>query len=262
MKFKQIFQSFLLLLLTSALAVGQTDLSVFEGMKPRSIGPAGMSGRVTSIDVVRHNRNIIYAGTASGGLWKSVSGGVSWEPLFDNEEVASIVVITIDPSNASTIWVGTGEGNPRNSLNGGYGVYRSRDAGQTWQHMGLKETKNIHRLIVHPDDPNTVWVGAIGSPWADHEERGVFKTTDGGMTWGKVLYDGPGVGISDLVIDPENPNKLIAGMWEHRREPWFFNSGGPASGIYISHDGGEVHAQRCTSRLRSLINLTACSIGI
>jgi len=239
MKFKQIFQSFLLLLLTSALAVGQTDLSVFEGMKPRSIGPAGMSGRVTSIDVVRHNRNIIYAGTASGGLWKSVSGGVSWEPLFDKEEVASIGVVTIDPSNASTIWVGTGEGNPRNSLNGGYGVYRSRDAGQTWQHMGLKETKNIHRLIVHPDDPNTVWVGAIGSPWADHEERGVFKTTDGGMTWGKVLYDGPGVGISDLVIDPENPNKLIAGMWEHRREPWFFNSGGPASGIYISHDGGE-----------------------
>ena len=108
MKFKQIFQSFLLLLLTSALAVGQTDLSIFEAMKPRSIGPAGMSGRVTSIDVVRHNRNIIYAGTASGGLWKSVSGGVSWEPLFDKEEVASIGAVTIDPSNASTIWVGTG----------------------------------------------------------------------------------------------------------------------------------------------------------
>jgi len=217
----------------------QTDLSIFEAMKPRSIGPAGMSGRVTSIDVVRHNRNIIYAGTASGGLWKSVSGGTSWEALFDKEEVASIGVVTIDPSNASTIWVGTGEGNPRNSLNGGYGVYKSMDAGKTWQHMGLEKTKNIHRLIVHPNDPNTIWVGAIGSPWVEHEERGVFKSTDGGKTWGKVLYDIPGAGIADLVIDPTNPNKLVAAMWEHRRWPWFFNSGGKASGIYISHDGGE-----------------------
>ncbi|OEK00169.1 hypothetical protein BFP97_00940 [Roseivirga sp. 4D4] len=239
MKFKQFYQSLLLLVLTSVSAIAQTDLSIFEAMEPRSIGPAGMSGRVTSIDVVRHNRNIIYAGTASGGLWKSVSGGTSWEPLFDKEEVASIGVVTIDPSNASTIWVGTGEGNPRNSLNGGYGVYRSLDAGRTWKHMGLENTKNVHRLIVHPDDPKTVWVGAIGSPWAEHEERGVFKTTDGGLTWRKVLYDIPGAGIADLVIDPTNPNKLVAAMWEHRRFPWFFNSGGPASGIYISYDGGE-----------------------
>ncbi|OEJ99799.1 VPS10 domain-containing protein [Roseivirga misakiensis] len=217
----------------------QTDLSMFKAMEPRSIGPAGMSGRVTSIDVVRSDKNIIYVGTASGGLWKSVSGGVSWEPLFDDQEVASIGAVAIDPSNASTIWVGTGEGNPRNSLNGGYGVYRSLDGGETWTHMGLKDTKNIHRLIIHPNDPNTIWVGAIGSPWVEHEERGVFKSTDGGQTWRKVLYDVPGAGISDLVIDPENPNKLIAGMWEHRRYPWFFNSGGPASGIYITHDGGE-----------------------
>jgi photosystem II stability/assembly factor-like uncharacterized protein len=213
-------------------------------MEPRSIGPAGMSGRVTSIDVVRHNKNIIYAGTASGGLWKSVSGGTSWEPLFDQEEVASIGVVTIDPSNTSTIWVGTGEGNPRNSLNSGYGVYRSRDAGLTWEHMGLEKTMNIHRLIVHPDDPNTIWVGAIGSPWVEHEERGVYKSTDGGKTWKKVLYAIPGAGIADLVIDPSNPNKLIAAMWEHRRWPWFFNSGGPASGIYISHDGGETWDRR------------------
>lgn len=226
-------------LIFSLSALAQTDLSMFEAMEPRSIGPAGMSGRVTSIDVVRHNRNIIYAGTASGGLWKSVSGGTSWEPLFDKEEVASIGVVAIDPSNASTIWVGTGEGNPRNSLNSGYGVYRSRDAGLTWEHLGLEKTKNIHRLIVHPNDPNTIWVGAIGSPWAEHEERGVFKSTDGGKNWKKVLYDIPGAGIADLVIDPTNPNKLVAAMWEHRRWPWFFNSGGKASGIYITHDGGE-----------------------
>ena len=239
MKFKHFSFSLIVLLLTSVVSLAQTDLSIFEAMQPRSIGPAGMSGRVTSIGVVRHNRNIIYVGTASGGLWKSVSGGTSWEPLFDQEEVASIGIVTIDPSNASTIWVGTGEGNPRNSLNGGYGVYKSLDAGKTWMHMGLENTKNVHRLIVHPDDPNTVWVGAIGSPWAEHEERGVFKTTDGGKTWEKVLYDIPGAGIADLVIDPSNPNKLVAAMWEHRRYPWFFNSGGPSSGIYISNDGGE-----------------------
>jgi len=238
MKSLRVLLTFTFSVLSVAL-FGQTDLSMFSEMKPRSIGPAGMSGRVTSIDVVRHNRNVIYAGTASGGLWKSVSGGTSWEPLFDKEKVASIGVVTIDPSNPSTIWVGTGEGNPRNSLNSGYGVYRSRDAGKTWQHMGLEKTKNIHRLIVHPSDPNTIWVGAIGSPWAEHEERGVYKSTDGGQTWRKVLYSIPGAGIADLVIDPTNPNKLVAAMWEHRRWPWFFNSGGEASGIFISHDGGE-----------------------
>lgn len=222
-----------------SLAQAQTDLSLFKSMEPRSIGPAGMSGRVTAIDVVRHNRNVIYIGTASGGVWKSTSAGTEWEPIFDDQEVASIGALAIDPSNPSVIWVGTGEGNPRNSLNSGYGLYRSLDAGRTWQHMGLEKTRNIHRVIVHPNDPKTVWVGAIGSPWGEHEERGVFKTTDGGKTWSKVLYGGLGVGTADLVLDPSNPNKLIAAMWEHRRYPWFFNSGGPASGIYISHDGGE-----------------------
>lgn len=235
--YKSLLSTLVLLLVFTTQA--QTDLSLFEPMQPRSLGPAGMSGRVTSIDVVRHNRNVMYAGTASGGLWKSTSAGTRWEPIFDNEDVASIGVVTIDPSNSSVIWVGTGEGNPRNSLNSGYGVYRSLDAGRTWEHMGLEKTKNIHRLIVHPDNSDVIWVGAIGSPWASHPERGVFKSIDGGKNWKKVLYDVPGAGIADLVIDPTNPNKLIAAMWEHKREPWFFNSGGPASGIYITHDGGE-----------------------
>ena len=189
-----------LVVFTSCVAVSQNvDMSVFKQMDARQIGPAGMSGRVTCIDVVESDPSTIYIGSASGGVWKSTSGGTDWQAIGDTMATINIGALAIQQSNPSVIWVGTGEGNPRNSLNGGYGVYRSRDAGQTWQHMGLKETKNIHRLIVHPDDPNTVWVGAIGSPWADHEERGVFKTTDGGMTWGKVLYDGPGVGISDLV---------------------------------------------------------------
>ena len=238
MKLGNLF-TLLFLCLCVASATAQTDLSLFKTMEPRSIGPAGMSGRVTSIDVVRSNKNIIYAGTASGGLWKSTSQGTLWEPIFDDQDVASIGVVTIDPSNPSVIWVGTGEGNPRNSLNSGYGVYRSLDAGRTWEHMGLEKTSNIHRLIVHPNDPNTIWVGAIGSPWGEHEERGVFKSTDGGKNWKKVLYGGPGAGIADMVIDPTNPNKIVAAMWEHRRWPYFFNSGGPASGIYITYDGGE-----------------------
>jgi hypothetical protein len=163
----------------------QVDMSQFKAMKARSVGPAAMSGRITAIDAVHENPNIIYAGSASGGLWKSTSGGITWEPIFDEEKVHSIGAISIYQKNPNIIWLGTGEGNPRNSLNMGYGVYRSFDAGKTWQVMGLEKTRAIHSIIVHPDDPNTVIVGAIGSPWGEQEERGVYKTTDGGKTWKK-----------------------------------------------------------------------------
>ncbi|WP_374960316.1 WD40/YVTN/BNR-like repeat-containing protein, partial [Gilvibacter sp.] len=144
-----------------------------ESLKPRSIGPANMSGRITTFDVVREHPEIIYAGSASGGLWKSESGGIAWEPIFDSELPLSIGAVAVSQKNPDVVWVGTGEGNPRNSLTGGYGVYRSLDAGRTWQLMGLEKTRNVHRIIIHPDDPNTVYIGAIGSPWGDHEERGV-----------------------------------------------------------------------------------------
>ncbi len=213
-------------------------MDLVQDMKPRNIGPAGMSGRVTSIDVVHSNPDIMYVGTASGGLWKSTSGGIKWEPIFDKEVTASIGAVAIQQSNPSVIWVGTGEGNPRNSLNGGYGIYKSLDGGKSWKSMGLEKTRHIHRVIIDPTNPDVVYAGAIGSPWGIHPERGVYKTTDGGKTWNKILFVNNKTGIADLVMDPSNPNKLIAAMWEHKRDPWFFKSGGTGSGLYITHDGG------------------------
>lgn len=225
--------------LQSNLFAQQVDMSLFKNMKARSIGPSAMSGRITAIDAVHENPNIIYAGSASGGLWKSTSGGVTFEPIFDEEKVHSIGAISIYQKNPNIIWVGTGEGNPRNSLNMGAGVYRSLDAGQTWQMMGLEKTKAIHRIIVHPDDPNTVFVGAIGSPWGEQEDRGVYKTTDGGKTWKKILYVDTKTGVGEMIMDPNNPNKIFVNMWEHRRYAWFFKSGGPSSGLYVTIDGGD-----------------------
>jgi len=233
-----------LLLCSWTVSGQQLDMDLFEQMKARNIGPAGMSGRVTAVDAVRENPDIIYIGTASGGVWKSESGGTDWKPLFQNERVASVGAIAINPNNRNDIWVGTGEGNPRNSLTSGYGIYRSLDGGETWTFKGLGPTRHIHRILIHPEDPNTVWVGAIGYPWGEHPERGVFKTTDGGESWKHTLYVNEKTGCADLVIDPSNPNKLIAAMWEHRRWPWYFNSGGPGSGMYISWDGGETWTEK------------------
>ena len=220
------------------------DLNLLKNKVPRNIGPAGMSGRVTSIDVVTKDPDIMYVGTASGGLWKSTSGGIKWDPVFDDQVTASIGAVAIQQSNPSVIWAGTGEGNPRNSLNGGYGIFKSLDGGRNWTRMGLEKTRHIHRVIIHPDDPDIVYVAAIGSPWGAHEERGVYKTTDGGETWNKILYNNELTGAADLVMDPNNPNKLIAAMWEHKRDPWFFNSGGEGSGLYITHDGGKTWQEK------------------
>jgi photosystem II stability/assembly factor-like uncharacterized protein len=205
----------------------------------RNIGPGGMSGRVTTIDVVNNAPDNIYVGTASGGVWKSSSGGIDWTPIFNDQITASIGALKIQQSNPDVIWVGTGEGNPRNSLNGGYGIFKSLDGGKTWQSMGLENTRHIHRIIIDPTQPSTVYVAAIGSPWGVHPERGIYKTADGGKSWKKILYQNPKTGAADLVMDPTNPNKLIAAMWEHKRDPWFFNSGGEGSGLFVSYDGGE-----------------------
>ena len=214
----------LMLLASASLSAQEFTMKLAGDMKPRNIGPGGMSGRVTAIDVVTTEPDVMYVGTASGGLWKSTSGGIKWQPIFDKEVTASIGAVAIQQTNPSVIWVGTGEGNPRNSLNGGYGVYRSLDAGRSWQRMGLEETRHIHRIIIDPTDPNTIYVGAIGSPWGEHPQRGVFKTTDGGQTWEKILFVNNKTGVADMVMDPTNPNKLIVAMWEHKRDPWFFNS--------------------------------------
>jgi photosystem II stability/assembly factor-like uncharacterized protein len=236
---KQLFTLLLLLGFGIAGNAQQIDMSLLKEIKPRNIGPAGMSGRITAIDVVHNNPQVIYAGSASGGLWKSESGGINWKPVFDSVAVQSIGAIAIDQSNPDIIWVGTGEGNPRNSVTGGYGLYRSLDAGKTWELMGLEKTRNIHRIIVDKNNSNVIYVGAIGSSWGEHAQRGVFKSENGGKTWRKILFVDNKTGLADLVVDPNNPNKLIAAMWEHRRMPWTFNSGGPGSGLYITVDGGE-----------------------
>lgn len=217
----------------------QIDMKLLEGMKPRNIGPGGMSGRVTALDVVQSNPQIIYAGTASGGLWKSESGGVAWFPVFDSVAVLSIGAVAVCQQNTDIVWAGTGEGNPRNSVTGGYGIYKSLDGGKHWQSMGLEKTRNIHRIIIDKNNPNIVYVGAIGSSWGKHPERGVFKTTDGGKSWKHILKVNSATGTGDLVVDPQNPNKLIAAMWEHERKPWTFTSGGAGSGLYITYDGGD-----------------------
>ncbi len=233
-----------IVILSTAVYSQQLDMELLKNMKPRNIGPAGMSGRITAIDVVENSPDIMYVGAASGGVWKSTSGGIKWEPIFNNQTTASIGAIAIQQSNPSVIWVGTGEGNPRNSLNGGDGIYRSLDAGKTWKKMGLAKTRHIHRIIIHPNDPNIIYVGAIGSPWGEHEERGVYKTTDGGRSWDRILFNNIRTGVAEMVMDPTNPNKLIVAMWEHKRDPWFFKSGGEGSGIYVTFDGGNTWKER------------------
>lgn len=235
----KLFYSLLFSIIINTVWSQQLDMDFMKDLKPRSIGPAGMSGRITAIDAVHSNKDIIYAGAASGGLWKSTNGGVNWMPVFDKENILSIGAVAIQQNNPDVVWVGTGEGNPRNSLNGGFGLYKSLDGGKTWKLMGLEKTRNIYRIKIDPFNPNTVYVGAIGSPWGEHPERGVYKTTDGGKTWNKVLFVNNKTGCAELVMDPANPNKLFASMWEHRRKPWTFSSGGPGSGLYVTIDGGE-----------------------
>lgn len=235
------FFSFCFVMLFAGLfgAMQAQDLDAFlEGMNVRHIGPGAMSGRVTTIDVQRNRPEVIYIGTASGGLWRSETAGVTWEPLFDDQPTQSIGAVALAPSNPDVIWVGTGEGNPRNSHSSGRGVFRSIDGGYSWEMMGLEKTHNIHRIIIHPTDHRTVWVGVTGTAWGDSPDRGVYKTTDSGKTWEHVLYTDERTGVADMIIDPSNPDKLLVAMWSHRRQPWFFTSGGEGSALHITHDGG------------------------
>jgi len=231
-------------LLITPLLAQPLPQAIFGQVKARSIGPAVMSGRITAIDAVVSNPDIIYAGSASGGVWKSTNGGISWDPIFDEQSNLNIGSLAIQQSNPSVIWVGTGEGNPRNSVNMGHGIYKSIDGGRTWKRMGLEKTINIHRILIDPTNPNIVYAGAIGFPYGEHPERGVFKTTDGGLSWEKVLYTNEKSGVADMVMDPANPNKLVVAMWQHRRTPYDFTSGGPGSGLFITYDGGKTWSKK------------------
>lgn len=222
----------------SALAQ-QIDFSLLKAMKPRNIGPGSMSGRVTAIAAVEQNPDIIYVGAASGGVWKSDNGGTTWKSIFDANPTVNIGAIAIQQNNPNTVWVGTGEGNPRNSINLGQGIYKSLDGGRTWKCMGLEKSVTIHRILIDPQNPQTVYAGVLGNPFADHQERGVYKTTDGGENWTKILYTNEKSGVGDMVMDPTNPNKIFVNMWQMRRTPYDFKSGGPGSGFYMTVDGGK-----------------------
>jgi len=219
-------------------AMAAIEPRLLEGLAARALGPAAVSGRISAIDAVHSDPNHIVIGAATGGVWISDNGGLTWTPVFDDQPVASIGAVAIDQSNPDVIWVGTGEGNPRNSTSIGGGVYRSNDGGRTWQLMGLAGSERINRIALHPRNPDIVYVAALGTLWSENEERGIFRTTDGGATWEKVLYVDRRTGGTDIKIDPFNPDKLYASLWEFRRWPYFFKSGGSGSGMYISWDGG------------------------
>ena len=214
------------------------DSGSFGDLRARAIGPAVMSGRIAALDVVNDNPRIMYVGSAGGGLWKSTNGGGTFQPVFD-DHVMSIGAVTIDQSKPDTVWVGTGEAWTRNSVSVGKGVYKSADAGRTWTPMGLADSERVAGIVIHPRQADTVFACALGHLWNGNDERGVFKTTDGGKTWKKVLFVDADTGCADIEVDPQEPSTMYAAMWQVRREPYFFTSGGQGSGLYKSTDGGE-----------------------
>ncbi|HZY96978.1 MAG TPA: hypothetical protein VFE35_07740 [Candidatus Cybelea sp.] len=204
----------------------------------RSIGPAVAGGRITSVAGTPQDDRLYYIGSAGGGVWKSVNGGATWEPVFAKEPVSAIGAVAIDPTNEQIVWAGTGESNPRNDVSYGDGLYKSTDGAKTWRRVGLAGIWSISRIAVDPRNPRHVVVGAFGDPFKDSPDRGVYVTFDGGTTWNKSLYLGASSGASDVAMDPSDPSVVYAGMWHFRRVPWTFTSGGPDGGLFKSSDGG------------------------
>ena len=213
--------------------------STFSGLSFRSIGPALTSGRVSDIAVHPDNRKEYYLAIASGGVWKTVNAGTTWEPIFDDQPSYSIGCVTIDPNNALVVWVGTGENNSQRSVSNGDGVYKSVDGGKSWTNVGLETSEHIAKIVVDPRDSNTVYVASQGPLWRSGGERGLYKTTDGGESWNLVLEISENTGVTDLLMDPRDPDVLIAASYQRRRHVWTLIDGGPESALYKSTDGGE-----------------------
>ena len=217
---------------------GDPAAGVFGGLRLRSIGPASASGRVTSFAVNPENPAQYFVGVASGGVWKTVNNGITWTPVFDNEGSYSIGTVAVDPKTPSTVWVGTGENNSQRSVNWGDGIYRSDDSGRSWRNLGLKDSQHIARIVIDPRDSNVVYVASQGPLWSPGGDRGVFKTSDGGKTWKNVLTISENTGVTDIAIDPVNPDRLLAASYQRRRHQWTLIDGGPESAIYKSDDAG------------------------
>ncbi len=231
-----------LLLLAPCVEAQQYDGELLKGMKYRLIGPY-RGGRALTAVGIPTQPNVYYFGAVSGGVWKTVNAGVTWEPIFDDQPVSSIGSIAVAESDPNIIYVGTGEACIRGNISYGDGVYKSLDAGKTWQHVGLRDTRHIGRVLVHPRNPDLVYVAALGHAFGPNPERGVFRSRDGGKIWEKVLYKDEKTGAIDLAFDPSNPNVLFAALWEAGRTPWSLTSGGPGSGLYKSSDGGTTWKQ-------------------
>ncbi|MCU0376883.1 MAG: hypothetical protein MUC78_01350 [Bacteroidales bacterium] len=216
---------------------GQVTDATFGDIEGRHIGPARMSGRISCIDAENKNPDVVWVGAAGGGVWKSINKGTTFKSVFD-EYPQSVGTIAIDQNHPDTVWVGTGEVWTRNSVSVGTGIYRTKDGGGKWEFMGLPESERIGRIIIDPVNPDIVYVAVMGALWGDSEVRGVYRTSDGGKTWSRLLYVNPSTGCADMAMDPENPSVLYASMWDFRRQAHTFRSGGPGSGLYKSTDGG------------------------
>lgn len=218
---------------------GPLSSETFEGMALRNIGPALMAGRIADIAIVPDDPATWYVAVGSGGVWKTTNAGTTWDPIFDDQESYSIGAIGLDPTNPNTVWVGTGENVGGRHMGFGDGIYRSKDGGASWENLGLENSDHISKIIVHPENPDIVWVASQGPLWSSGGDRGLFKTTDGGATWNNVLSAGEWTGVTDVVIDPRDPNRLYAATWQHHRTVAAYIGGGPESGLHMSEDGGE-----------------------
>ncbi len=212
--------------------------AAYANLTWRSIGPAVSGGRVASVAGTPQDDQLYYLGTAGGGVWRSINGGATWEPVFEKQSVSAVGAVAIDPTNERVVWAGTGEANPRNDVSYGDGLYKSTDAGKTWRRIGLAGVWSISRIAIDPRDSRHVVVGGFGDPFRDSTDRGVYVTFDGGATWKKSLYLSPASGASDVAMDPRDGNVVYAGMWHFRRVPWTFTSGGSDGGLFKSIDGG------------------------
>jgi len=216
----------------------QTIAKAASGLTMRSIGPALMGGRIADIAVHPDQSSTWYIAAGSGGVWKTINAGITWTPVFDSEASYSIGDVSIDPNNPDVIWVGTGENVSGRHVGWGDGVYKSTDAGQSWTNMGLKLTEHIGKIMIDPRDSNVVYVAAEGPLWAAGGERGLYKSTNGGASWKRVLDIDENTGVTDIEFNPDNPDVIYAAAYERRRHVWGLMAGGPNGGIYKSVDGG------------------------
>ncbi|MBV6520423.1 MAG: hypothetical protein MNPFHGCM_00537 [Gemmatimonadaceae bacterium] len=236
------------------------DSAIWQGLEWRNVGPANTSGRAADVEGVPGNPNVVLLGSASGGVWKTTNGGVTWRPIFDGQQVLSTGDIALEPGNPEVIYVGTGEGAPRNSISFGNGVYKSTDGGSSWRHIGLATSERITRLLISPRNPQVVYAGVLGHVFGPNPDRGVYMSANGGESWEKVLYIDDVHGVADMDIDPRNPNVIYAAMWRFQRKPWTHTSGSDRGGVFRSVDAGRTW-KKLTNGLPTLMGRIAVKVS-